>query len=110
MDWTKTMFAASVLGAIAGLWYPVLIHFWRKGTAALYKLDSASRLARPAQIALTVLGLFLGGGLLGLIVAAVGFGQFMGDADNAKRQTLEGLGVLSYFMAVSFGFSAASLI
>ncbi len=109
MDWTTEMFFWSVVGAVAGLWYPLLVAVWRKEMSGLYALGlERTRLSRGARAVLRWLLLGALGVTLGIIIAAVGFGSFL--ADPARRRELESLGTLAFFTAASYGFSAGSLV
>jgi hypothetical protein len=104
-DWIKTMFFWSVIGSLAGLLWPLAVAWFKKLSGDLYPI--ITRRAGPSPI-MKAIALIVSGIFIAVVAAAVGFGVFLGDAEN--RKALQEQGLLAYFLAFNFGFGSASLI
>ena len=117
MAWTTKMFIVSVIGSFAALMWPILVALYKKKSADIYKMLSIGGGARSdggfiAYSAILVIGGILGFLILAFVIsaiaAAVGFAAFL--QDDQKRVAIQNLGSVAYFVAFSYGFSAASLV
>jgi hypothetical protein len=118
--WVLTMFGSAWLGSLVGLLWPILVAMWKREFDWIYKwigLDTKLGAAAPAPSGLWGFWVekvfpFLRFLLLALIISAVaaalGFGAFL--QDEKIRNNLKELGLLGYFSAFSFGFTAAGLV
>jgi hypothetical protein len=121
-DWAREMFIVSCVGSLAGLFWPILIALWKRGSASIYRWigpESHTHLGgdppTPSAVRYVfieyifpILGFFLVAVISAVIAAAVGFGVFL--QDERVRNTLQELGFLGYFSAFTYGFSASSLV
>ena len=127
------MFCAAMGGSLASLFWPLLIALWRKqsnevtrafGLEGAIGAHSASVPGPPiirflyrvievillpfirftSKMVLFVAVAFL----IALISSAVGFAAFL--QDEQTRRALEATGLLAYFSAFNYGFTAATLV
>jgi hypothetical protein len=116
------MFIVSCIGSFAGLFWPLLIAVWKRGSASIYKwIGPEARTSfggeppTRSRVGYVLIEWILPGllfliaaGVIAVIAAAVGFGVFL--QDEKVRKTLQELGFLGYFSAFTYGFSASSLV
>lgn len=89
--WILSMYGVSVVGALAGMFYPMLIGTWRAGPGLLGQ-----------RVNFIVAGI-----VIALIVSALGFFAYL---NPALRDGLKDLGLLAFFSAFTYGFGAGCAI
>ncbi len=98
-EWLLKMFVVSVVGSAFALMWPLLVARFRAGPKPKYRGTGDS--GSTAVWFLVVL-------VIAAVLAAVGFGVFLGEKDT--RDELKALGLLGYFSAFTYGFSTGALI
>jgi uncharacterized protein YacL len=134
-DWMLRMFFAAMGGSLASLFWPLLIALWRRQSNEITKafglegtigaLSAAPDVPGPAffrfayrvvevvifpfvrftskMILFLVIAL-----LIALVSTALGFAAFLQNEET--RKSLEATGLLAYFGAFNYGFTAATLV
>lgn len=98
MSWTARIFFFCALGSVCAMFYPVLLKAFRDNTpVALESMDTGKR----------YLVYIVSGIVIGVIVAALGFGAFLGSKEN--QDALKAAGTVAYFGAFTAGFAAGSV-
>ena len=134
-QWMMWMFFAAMGGSLASLFWPLLIALWRKQANEVTKAFGLEGAIGARSAAADVPGppilrfayrvlevvllpfvrftskmvLFVSVALLiALVSSAVGFAAFL--QDEGTRKALESTGILAYFSAFNYGFTAATLV
>jgi len=98
-QWIFEMYTVSFVGALAAMFWPVLLNVFRNGPSLVETYRIGKTTSRVAYFAAAV--------AIALVVSALGFFAF-GQA--AIKDELQALGALAYFSAFTYGFSAGSAI
>lgn len=134
-DWMLSMFFAAMGGSLASLFWPLLIALWRRQSNEItraFGLDGAIGAYASAQdnpgsalfrffyrvfeIVLLPFVRYTGKMIVFLVVAflialvstAIGFATFL--QNDETRTALQSTGLLAYFSAFNYGFTAASVV
>jgi hypothetical protein len=135
-QWLTWMFLSALGGSVASLFWPLLIALWRKQSSEVSealglkgtigaRAEEGQAVPGPwifrfgyrvlefvllpfARYASKALLFLLVALLIALVSTAVGFAAFLQNEQTLK--SLEATGLLSYFSAFNYGFTAAALV
>lgn len=95
-DWLRNMFLFGTAGSIANLLWPYLVYVFKAAS-----VGDPINIGSPVQIVIFLVAAVL----IALLAVAFSFATFL--SDETKRNTLRGLGTLSYFSAFTWGLAHA---
>jgi hypothetical protein len=121
--WMWAMYFSSVLGATAGIFFPILVAIFKAQSSVIYviiaryqesrikfgKNDEAVRTRNKVLEVIAFISIFLFIAIsVASIASAAGFFAFLQSPESQK--TFASLGALSYFSAFTYGYSTGSLV
>ncbi len=100
MNWVWAMFLSCAAGSVFAVFWPYIVKLFKSsGPARFYVFDTDS----PFRFLVWIVV----GGVIGVVVAALGFATLLGTPEN--QAALKAQGMVAYFAAFTAGFSAGSL-
>ncbi len=100
--WNWALFGVMTSGSIIGVFYPTIVSLFKASVPQPQYHGLATQTTTGKRISVFIAT----GIIIGVILSALSFGTFLGDADTQTK--LLGLGFGAYFLSFAAGFTAAS--
>jgi hypothetical protein len=102
MDWIVQMYLASVAGAVFGVFWPWIVRAFKD----LGPSPGLVGLPETASPTVRFLAWLVVGGIIGAVVAALGFATFMGTPE--AQAALKAQGLVGLFAGFAYGFAGGA--